>query len=229
MGPQAFPESGCSTNVDEYGHITLVRVHELLKLGYEGLDRDSCRTAEETDISGDLADSIEDVLDDGSQDWMDLFSVHNEAPVHAAKRKGKRRRRVDIRIDSALRRPRTRFAFEAKRLGPRHDVGEYLGKDGLGRFLRGEYARTEDTAGMLGYVQSEKPKDWAERIRRTLAESPADYAIVPERNWRRANLVEGLEHTYCSSHSRQTVNSPIDIYHTLLDFSQSASAKTKGD
>ena len=223
MTPQAPSESDRSENVEDYRQITLVRVHELLKLGYQRLDRVSCRTAHENDISGDLADSIEDVLDDApgdaSHEWMNRFSVHNEAPVRDPRRKGKRRRRVDIRIDSAMRRPRTRFAFEAKPLGTGHSVRKYLGHNGLGRFLRGEYARTEDTAGMLGYVQSDKPADWAERIGRTLGESPVDYLVLPQGNWRRASLVDGLEHTYCSSHSRQTVNTPIDIYHTLLDFS----------
>lgn len=219
MSAQAPPQSGTSGNVEDYRQITLVRVHELLKLGYQRLDRDSCRAAHEDSISGELADSIEDVLDDGSADWMDRFSVHNEAPVRAPKRKGKRRRRVDIRIDSALRRPRTRFAFEAKRLANGPGVDEYLGENGLGRFLRGEYAKTEDTAGMLGYVQSGRPEDWAERIGRTLGESPADYSVLPEGNWRRASLVDGLKHTYCSSHSRQSVDRPISIYHSLLDFS----------
>ena len=179
MSPPSPPQSSASGNVEDYRQIALVRVHELLRLGYERLDRVSCRTAEETDISGDLADSIDDVLDEGAQEWMDLLNVHNEAPVRSPHRMGKRRQRVDIRIDSALRRPRTRFAFEAKRLGIGHDVREYLGEDGLGRFLRGEYAATEDAAGMLGYVQSDKPEDWAGRIGRTLGESSADFLVLP--------------------------------------------------
>ena len=66
------------------------------------------------------------MLDEGSEPWMGFFSVHNEAPVSDPRRKGKRRRKLDMRIDSALRRPRTRFAFEAKRLGNRHGVREYV-------------------------------------------------------------------------------------------------------
>jgi hypothetical protein len=219
MSPQSAPRSGRSDNAPDYRQVNLARVHQLLKLGYERLDRSGYRTAEEEVISGDLADAIDLVLDEGSHPWMDLFSVHNEAPVSDPRRKGKRRRKVDIRIDSALQRPRTRFPFEAKRLIDAHDEKKYLGEDGLGRFLRGVYARTEAVAGMLGYVQSGEPARWAERIGRALGESARDYCVVDERNWRQTPMVEGLEHTYSSSHVRQRLRSPIDIYHTLLDFS----------
>ena len=204
---------------DDYQQIVLVRVHQLLKLGYERLDRSVYRAAHEEEISGDLADAIDFVLDDRAYDWMDFFSVHNEAPIRDPKRKGKRRRRVDVRIDSALQRPRTRFPFEAKRLGDGYDEEKYLGHEGLGRFLRGEYGRTEDRAGMLGCVQSGEPDGWAEQIRQKLDESPRKYRVVDGGNWQHSPLVDGLEHTYRSIHGRERADTPIDVYHTLLDFS----------
>ena len=219
MSAQVPSQSGRSDNIDQYRRVFLVRIHQLLKLGYERLDRSVCRAAHEDDISGDLADAIDVVLDDRSQQWMDFFSVHSEAPVRDPMRKGKHRRRVDIRVDSAERRPRTRFPFEAKRLGNGHGVPDYLGEDGLGCFLCGDYARSEDMAGMLGYVQSGETGEWAERIGGTFRKSPGEYAIIERKNWRHIPIVEGLEHTYRSSHRRPTVNMPIDIYHTLLDFS----------
>jgi len=206
-------------NTHDYRQTVLLHVHQLVKLGYERLDRSVCRQAEEPDISGDLADAMEGALDDRSFPWMDWFAVHNEAPIADPKRKGKRRQRLDIRIDSAMTRPRTRFAFEAKRLGDDHGVPQYVGEDGLGRFVRGEYARDEDMAGMLAYVQSGKPRQWAERIGQTLHESPRYHSVLDQRNWRHASIVEGLEHTYCSTHRREKVGRPIEIYHTLLDFS----------
>lgn len=218
MTPQTKGEPG-SDNAADYRHIALVRFHELLRRGYARLDRAVCRKAPEEHISGDLADAIDDVLDERSDPWMDSFSVHNEPPVRDPQRKGKHRRKVDIRIDSALGRPRTRFAFEAKRLGNGHGVPQYLGEDGLGRFLRGEYARTEDMAGMMGYVQSAAVGDWAAKIGGTLDASADDYRVLKGRNWQHTPLVGGLEHTYRSTHSREHVHRPIDIYHSLLDFS----------
>ena len=219
MSPQSPLPSGRSNNADDYQQVVLVRVHRLLKLGYERLDRCVYRAADEEEISGDLAHAIDFVLEGRAHDWMDFFSVHNEAPVRDPKRKGKRRRRVDVRIDSAQRRPRTRFAFEAKRLGNAHGVSNYLGKGGLGCFLRGDYARTEHMAGMLGYVQTGEPDGWAERIRQRLDESPRKYRVLAGGNWQHTPLVDGLEHTYCSSHRREQLDTPVDIYHTLLDFS----------
>lgn len=219
MSTAPRPQSGGSDNATDYRQVFLVRVHRLLRLGYQRLDRSACRAADEEEISGDLADAIDIVLDDGSKEWMGSFSVHNEAPVRDPERKGKRRRKVDIRIDSGQQRPRTRFPFEAKRLAEGHGVGTYLGEYGLGRFLRGEYARTEDMAGMLGYVQSGEPEGWAASIGRTLSESPRKYRIVQDRNWQHNPLVEGLEQTYRSCHRRQGFNRVIDIYHTLLSFS----------
>ena len=220
MSPQSLPQPASSDVQSAYQSIVLRRVHQLLKLGYGRLDSSAYRSAQEEVISGDLADAIDGLLDEtSSPSWMDFFSVHSEAPVTAPRRKGKRRRRVDIRIDSALRRPRTRFPFESKRLCEGHSVATYLGEYGLGRFLQGDYARSEDTAGMLGFVQSREPAEWAQDIGRTLVESPGHYLVVEQRNWRHASVVDGLEHTYCSTHRRHSINRPIDIYHTLLDFS----------
>jgi hypothetical protein len=219
MSAQVPFQSGSSDNADDYRQVFLKQVHQLLKFGYERLRRSSYRAAHEEVISGDLADAIDLVLDDRLHAWMVLYSVHNEAPVRDPRRKGKGRQRVDIRIDSAFQRPRTRFPIEAKRLGNGHGETKYLGDDGLGRFLRGEYGRDEDMAGMLGCVQSGETGGWAERIGRTLHEAPGDYAVVETGNWRHAPIVEGLEHTYCSTHRRHRVNMPIDVYHTLLDFS----------
>jgi hypothetical protein len=219
MSSHSQGQSPCSHNTGDYRQVVLVRIHQLLSLGYRRLNGASYRAVHEEEISGDLADSIDDVLDDASQEWMDLFSVHNEAPVRDPKRKGKHRRKVDIRICSAQSRPRTRFAFEAKPLRDGKSVATYVGEHGLGRFLRGEYARGERWAGMLGYVQSDRLAEWAERIGAVLGQSPQDYRVVEGGGWQHTPLVDGLEHSYHSTHSRDTVEGVIDIYHTLLDFS----------
>jgi hypothetical protein len=71
----------------------------LVYLGYERLDRRQYRQSEEPEISGALCEAIEQVLDDAeSDDWVDDYEIHDDRPVHDAKRKGKHRRRVDIKL-----------------------------------------------------------------------------------------------------------------------------------
>lgn len=202
---------------DEYRRAFIVHVHQLLALGYGRMRHTAADEQEET-ISGWLAESIDEVLcDENSESWMDFFSVHNEAPVYEPDRSGKKRRRIDLFLESG-RRPRSRFSIEAKRLSQRHSEAAYLGDQGLGRFIRGFYSRDEDEAGMLGYIQSGDPPRWAERIRTALEGSQQAYSAHPESPWRPHRIVESLEHTYRSGHHRELAARTIEIYHTLLDF-----------
>jgi hypothetical protein len=95
-----------------------------------------------------------------------------DAPLRSERRnpprKAKRRPRIDIEILYVKRGPRPRFQFEAKRLGLENHVGDYLGKEGLGCFETGQYARDSDDAGMLGYVQKDTCDGWAGKIERSL-------------------------------------------------------------
>ena len=201
----------------EYRRRFIVRVHQLLALGYERMERQAADQEEEV-ISGWLAKSIDEVLcDEGSESWVDFFSIHNEAPVHESDRSGKRRRRIDFILKSGER-PRGCFSIEAKRLGKRHSEAAYLGDQGLGRFIRGIYAKDEDESGMLGYVQSGDPQRWAQSVGDRLQGSPQAYAVHPQSPWRRHPIVPVLEHTYRSGHRRESVGRMIEIYHTLLDF-----------
>ena len=149
---------------------------------------------------------------------MVFFSPHEEPRVHDRLRKGKRRRKVDLRVDSSLSRPRTRFSFEAKRLGKHHPVGKYLGEDGMGCILTGAYARDDDEAGMLGYVQSRTLQQWADKIRSTLETDPSRYNMPKHGRFSSVEIVDGLDHTYRSNHDRPFVGRRVSIFHTLLQF-----------
>jgi hypothetical protein len=132
--------------------------------------------------------------------------------------KGKRRRRVDLRLDSGAFIPRARFQFECKRLVRRHTVKIYLGSDGLGCFLRGDYAKDDDQAGMIGYVQSGDLGDWGTRIERELMKTPDVYAMVPGTKfvtWMPRSITC---HKYHSQHHRATLGRAIVIDHMLLSF-----------
>lgn len=208
-----------STNSDDFRRVFVRRVHQLIRLGYGRMNPATYRSAEEPTITGDLVLAIDNALDDpSSARWVQFYSVHDDPPVSARRRTGKRRRRVDIRFDCSERRPRTRFSFEAKRLDAKHGAGAYLGRDGLGCFVRGEYGRDEDEGGMLGYVQSNTPAGWATRIEAQLQRFPNRDTLVKTSPWRQEVVARGLRNTYRSGHRRKRVGRPIEIYHTLLSF-----------
>ncbi len=213
------PAAGRSANAPDYRRSLIERAHQLIAIGYERLNPAESRTAAEPEITGILVAAIREVFDDpASAEWVDHFDVHDDPPVDDGLRRGKHRSRLDIKFVSAKHRPRQAFSFEAKRLDQRHSSGAYLGAEGLGCFLSGKYARDEEDAGMLGYVQSDGRSDWAARIGQKLEEEPQRYAVLAGGSWHRHHLADGPDHCYRSRHSRRSLKQPIDVYHTLLSF-----------
>jgi len=214
-----YQPSGISANGRAYAEVFLRRVHELVWHGYAKLEARKLRNSQEEDITGELVRAIERFLDDTTAPhWTRLFSVHEEPRIHDPKRKGKRRLRLDIRIDSAQELPRSRMRFEAKRLGPRHGVSVYLGPDGIHCFLDGRYAREDWCGGMLGYVQEGKTDEWASAIERAMQADSAKLRIRRSGGWRSVRVAAELRSTYLSAHDRPSVGHPIEIFHTLLLF-----------
>jgi hypothetical protein len=209
---------GRSDNTPDYRRAFVERAHQLILMGYDRLTPTSYRVSDEMVITEALVQAICEIFDDPrSEEWVDFFAAFDEAPVKDRSRKGKHRRRLDIKIASSERRPRQVFSFEAKRLDRNHSVGVYLGKDGLGLFLSGEYARDSDDGGMLGYVQSGDRAGWAAKISQALASS-GHHAALPDALWREWFMIEGLDHCYRSRHMRPSLRREIDLYHTLLAF-----------
>jgi hypothetical protein len=179
---------------------------------------DTLAKAQEEDITGELVRAIDSVIDNPEASWMKFLSIHEEPRIHAPNRKGKRRRRLDIRIDSSEIRPRSRLSFEAKRLGPNHGVSKYLGTDGLQCFTDGRYARDDSTGGMLGYVQEGTCNEWAQKIDTAITKGSKKLHLTKTGSWRRVGITDEVPFTYRSDHNRPQVGSPIEIYHTLLGF-----------
>lgn len=208
-----------SANLPHYARSFAARVHRLLAMGFSRMSSVDYVSAEEEDVTGSFVEAVDAVLDDPTAPpWVRYYAVHEESRVTDPTRKGKGRRRLDIRIDSSESRPRSRFPFEAKRLGPRHPVSEYLGDEGIVRFLDGRYGRRQDLGGMLGYVQAGKSEEWAQKIGVALTEDAQRLLLRPDGSWRREKLTDELDHTYRSRHNRPAVGRPIEIYHTLLAF-----------
>src|SRR5882672_3680791 len=176
---QSYQRRGASANRSDYEQLFIRRVHELVKLGYDRLCPSAYATQEETVITGDLVEAIESILEDANEDWMRFYRVYDDPPINestqATRRTGKRRRRVDIQLNSSEVSPYTRFYFEAKRLGKGNPVSRYLGAKGLGCFLSGSYAGTEQRGGMIGYVQSNNEQIWAAMIDKAFTSSPESF------------------------------------------------------
>jgi hypothetical protein len=188
-------------------------------MGYERLDAKGFSAEEEPSITGKLVVSMDTVIDDPkSKGWVKHLHVKDDPPVNDGNRTGKRRKRIDIEVVSAERMPRNHFSFEAKRLGKNNPISDYLGPDGLGRFLGGEYAANENDAGMLGYLQSATPADWASGLAAELTDSAKEYAVCASFGWKEHVFSRGPEHTFHTRHARKGLGRDLNIYHTLLSF-----------
>ena len=205
---------------EEYRRVFRRQVFQLLKWGYERMDSTEHQSAEEEEITGELAKEINTLVQDRSfPPWVGSFTVQEEHRINVDGRKGKRRKRLDIIFIYVHHGPRPRFPFEAKRLSVgTHVIGQYLGPEGLGEFLRGDYGRDAQEGGMIGYVQTGTPEEWAQKAEKKLTKAPHDYQLCHDGQWMYVRIVQDLDHCYRSMHHRDIGKSPISIYHSFLNF-----------
>ncbi len=208
---------------DDRGDYQLVfrkQVFQLLKWGYDRLDTLQYQYSQEEDITGDLAGEIDEIVQDRSYpSWVGRYFVHEEKPITKSDRKGKKRQRLDIEIERIRHGRRPRYPFEAKRLcaNTHATMGAYLGPEGLGEFLSGNYASEENEAGMLGYVQSDTPETWSEKALDKFRTNPGLVQACAGA-WSDTNVLPDRDYCYCSHHQRITIRNPITLYHLFLTF-----------
>jgi len=143
-----------SDNRPDYEPSFVRRAHDVLSMGYARLHGPSFVRHEEEQITGELTRAMQAAVQDpDAPRWAKHFWPSEETRVHEPGRLGKHRRRIDIEIMQHGLTRRPRFRFEAKRLHDSASRREYFGDGGLGCFLDGTYAKDDQTAGMLGYVQ----------------------------------------------------------------------------
>ena len=219
LNPRARQPSHASLLSPDYDRAFRMQIHQLIKMGYDRMATPSYAAVDEPEITQDLRSAIQDVLNDPrSEKWVDRYFVCEDFLVEDGEHRGKTRRKVDIVFEATEQRPRPRFSFEAKRLGKGHGVSTYLGDEGMGCILTGAYARDDDQAGMLGYVQSGTPQEWADRIRCKLETDPSRYNMPERGRFSSVHIADGLDHTYRSNHDRPSVGRRVSIFHTLLQF-----------
>ena len=155
-------------------------------------------------------------------DWLgkraEKYFASWEVPVMDDEDKlGKKSQKMDIVFEYSfnfIRRDyRPSFIFEAKRLKSKtHEMGAYLGKEGLQRFIRGDYARNSSYAGMLGYVQTGDLKHWTDKLQTSFNEKYKDSKLTE------IKVIEEICGEYTSIHKRRSNKQDVLIFHILLDF-----------
>ena len=195
------------------------RCHQLLASGYRELQLAALQHEEEPAITGELVRAMKSVQQRrDAPRWMIYLHIADDPPVNSPGRLGRRRRRVDIEFERPQRGRRPRFQCEAKRLHQADSVAKYLGADGLGRFLAGDYSQEDDAAGMLGYVQVRGCMDWSSDLRGALDEGRVPFEIASSEPFAEVDLDAQPLATWRSEHQRTAVGRPIAIYHSLLLF-----------
>ena len=194
--------------------LLIIAGHKRLVMG----DSDYFDVVEE-DITGELTQKTEEYINSqDSPDWTKPYFVHEERRENVGGKKGKHRPRVDIACVLTGRKPQRLMRFEAKRLRrPGFTVGKYLGKEGLGEFIVGNYAAEDDTAGMLGYVQSDDCDYWAQTIADDLKDKKNEVGLIKGEQLEKAEF-ENIDQCYTTRHNRPTVKRELLVYHLLLAF-----------
>jgi hypothetical protein len=207
-------------NAPAFREAFIRKCHRLVGMAYATLSQEALRAAEETEITGELACAMEELLDSiPPPRGMRNFVVFDDPPQNTRGRRGRKRLRVDIEMRAVERGPKPRFRFEAKRLNSNRSIAKYLGTEGLRMFIAGEYAAEQDDAGMLGYVQNGEPLEWASQIEARLKAQPAEHDVSAEAEWSIFPLAMEVPLTFRSVHNREKIGRTIVIFHSFLSFS----------
>lgn len=196
----------------------LVHAHRLLAAGAARLDRAALAALEEPAITGYLCATVNAFLrEPEGPAWRDYLACHEDPPVNDSGREGKARDRADLKITTVAR-PCPELFVEAKRLrdGDSHALSHYVGKDGMGCFLRGRYASAYDFGAMLAYVVSGTTEEWMAALEQRLLRDRRALKIASGAAvWRDAPELPTEILARCSRHGRKGLD-PIELFHSFI-------------
>ena len=204
---------------DAYWRAFRQDVHQLLAWGYEDSTSRITPDDEEEVITAYIAEAIDRRIDDPrTPESFARYSIHNARFVSPRGQTGKRQLRLDLMLEQCGTRPKRRFVFEAKRLKTgSHPIGNYTGKEGLGRFVSGYYATTDPEAAMVGYIQNADVTYWLSELERIFtvhrSSEPDELRIVD--GLRKIAVIPALENEWLSGHTRAD-GTRIGMFHILL-------------
>jgi hypothetical protein len=215
-----------TSNRDAYRETFIRHVHRLLQLGYESVVPTRFTDAEEDEITGELCKRMKQLTEEEpSENWMARYAVHDQDPVNKVldektgkMRRGKRRPKLDIRLVNKGRVPNTRFCVEAKRLYRGDSAKAYVKDEGMGAFIGEYYAKGDDGAGMLGYIQTDSIVNWVSKLKAKLSEELNLQKYSGGEIWQLMHFRQGPLHTYRSLHKRPKSGLALEVYHTFFVF-----------
>jgi hypothetical protein len=198
--------------------------HQLLAWGHQGaLPQIHCNLEEE-EITGLIVEEMREKLKDPAipERFYERYSVGEEKPLAVEGRTGKRRRKLDIVVESNL--PleiRPEYIFEAKRLRKNgFPISEYIGEGGLQCFVKEAYASQYPEAAMVAYVQSDDTSYWESELKRRFdRDSNNDFRII--KLLQKVPVLSSMPDVWVSGHERITGDS-IAVYHIFLTCSASS-------
>ena len=205
--------------IQTYSPVFRLQAHLLLAWGYEQAQT-TLATQDEEEITDALYEQIQMILLLEEEAWMVNYAAKNEDPITGGKRKGKKRREIDLIIEFTGR-GRPQYVFEAKVLNWRkryQRTDNYTSESGMGRFLEGEYA--DYTArfpevGMLGYVLSDSLPEWQARLKKAVDDRSEQLGLhLPQKD---VAVCEHFPLEWVTVHQRNSADTPLTIYHILLD------------
>ncbi len=195
--------------------------HKLIAIGYQKAlpQIKSSSKGDETSTTGFIAEAISDWLMFEEPKGFNGFAVLDDPPEKSydKTRAGRSRRRSDLVI-TYNNSPRNRFVCEAKRLKGGKGV-EYIGDDGMGCFISGNYARLFSEVAMLGYVETKSIAEWKQTLQEYIAEKETDLELISSQ--KNIQLIPEFPDEWQSRHKRDAVGTPVVIFHILLDCTRS--------
>ncbi|MEZ4629647.1 MAG: hypothetical protein R2880_02845 [Deinococcales bacterium] len=197
--------------------VFLENAHKLIAIGYRKalVKIKSGVKNEETDITGFIAEAIDDWLISDEAKGFNGFAVLEDSYEVSKdiEKTGRKRMRSDLTI-TYTNIPRSRFVCEAKRL----KIGKgttYVGNEGMGCFINGSYASNYSEVAMLGYVESKSVNKWKEIIWHEIDRNKEKLKLIASQQ--NIAIISDFPDEWESNHSRETLDNPVKILHILLD------------
>lgn len=129
---------------------------------------------------------------------------------------------LDIRVMHG-KRPKVFFAFECKRLNVIRNgkyssqAGEYVGENGMGCFLSGQYDGGSDCGGMIGYVMDNDVQKAITAINKALKTYEDSLKIKQPVKLKISSLLSGKDYP-CYETAHMNIENDFKIYHVILPY-----------